>query len=1369
MSTADPGATAPSLTVAVTDHERRPVAGAEVSYVPAEGGLVTAETDARGRARFDASPVAPATVTVIAAGLAPDSRAVGGGYPTRPDGVEQFLLGPVGWPHYYRGRVRVPFQPVLDAVGVRVGTTTEADGPRADQVDRQLDVLPSGGSEPLRFADDHVVVVRLPELREPGEQAPTGDSASAPDAVVRDVAPGRARRLDDAVRRLNRQVEDTPALDHVGALVELDDRGASFLTDSLVVSFLTDDADPVQVAARHGLEVVKQFNALPRTYVLRSPAGAGYDLLDRIEAVASEPTVRYAEPDLVSTVEHDDVTPNDFLFGQQWDHRVIGTPRAWQVLRDLNAATTFGDPAVTIAVVDNGVDAGHPALNVTLTDGQPKIRQLFDFGAMVAHTNAVDSVQPDHGMCTASASAGATDNGEGTSGVAGNCHVIATRHPGSEARYAELYLWLAGLDADSTAAGFPAQLADGVDVITNSFGSSVDSPISALMQETFDALTDQGRGGRGTALFFSAGNDSVDLDTTNRRPWSMYGRCYGVAAATLADDGVTEVKAGYSNFGSTVDFCTLSNDNGPGGHNPPTGFGAFTGTRRDVPGGTAVPGTISNATSLSAASAAGTSTITVASVAGAVVGGSVLVGPAAAGTSRGRTITSVNAGARTVGLDMALPAAFATGTVVGFGPREYRTDFGGTSYATPVTAGVAALMYSANPQLSWQQVGDILRATAVKIDTGSTDPVGRWRDGAGRISTDVGYAGPLTSEWYGAGRIDAGAAVARAAWTVDLVTDRLQFKDVPEGETTFRAVRWDVHSLHASTFSTVTPPGGPFSMPLGQTDSLTGTADYALQQEGLIWVSYTGHAPGSSTSRTITVRHDQTGRTWSIPITANSIARRTACVELVLDSSGSMDAPSGVGANRRIDVLHYSAGILAEAVHEGDGVGVVGFDTDAGPVLSPPVGPLAEPNLFDPVRDSVRSAITSFAVNPAGMTSIGDGLQLAQSELGPVTGFDSKATVVFTDGFENSREFIADVAGSITDRTYAVALGRAENIRPVTLTAVTKGTGGYCVLTDDLDTDSRYKLAKYFLQILAGVKNDQIVVDPPVTLPPGVTVDVPFVLAETDFVVDAYLLTEFPQLVEMTLVTPDGDVVDPAFMASLTGRNYVRVGQDVVYYRLTLPAPIGSGARAGEWLARFHVSEEAVKKASRGDRGLTPEQVRQIIGEGVRGTVLVHASSDLRMTVDVRQDSFEPGAKALLHAELTEYDVPVEGRAEVQVVLTDPGGGQTTVVLPEVAPGVFEEATVTGTPGVWSALFQAHGKTFHGTPFTREDVRTIVTWEGGDRYEPREEPEPEVKRRRPRGRQVLEVIRKDPRLVELLSRRLESADLTLADLERELV
>jgi len=76
---------------------------------------------------------------------------------------------------------------------------------------------------------------------------------------------------------------------------------------------------------------------------------------------------------------------------------------------------------------------------------------------------------------------------------------------------------------------------------------------------------------------------------------------------------------------------------------------------------------------------------------------------------------------------------------------NYTEDFGGTSSACPGVAGLAALILSANPNLQWNQVKDILRQSAVKIDeeTGSYDSEGH-------------------SPFYGYGRPDATRAVELA-------------------------------------------------------------------------------------------------------------------------------------------------------------------------------------------------------------------------------------------------------------------------------------------------------------------------------------------------------------------------------------------------------------------------------------------------------------------------------------------------------------------------------------------------------------------------------------------------------------------------------
>lgn len=94
---------------------------------------------------------------------------------------------------------------------------------------------------------------------------------------------------------------------------------------------------------------------------------------------------------------------------------------------------------------------------------------------------------------------------------------------------------------------------------------------------------------------------------------------------------------------------------------------------------------------------------------------------------------------------------------------RYFEGFGRTSAATPIVAGVAALMRGVNPNLTWRDVKLILAASARKNDPGNPG----WEDGArlyGAGSDDDRYH---FNHEYGFGVVDALAAVDLArGWTL---------------------------------------------------------------------------------------------------------------------------------------------------------------------------------------------------------------------------------------------------------------------------------------------------------------------------------------------------------------------------------------------------------------------------------------------------------------------------------------------------------------------------------------------------------------------------------------------------------------------------
>ena len=97
---------------------------------------------------------------------------------------------------------------------------------------------------------------------------------------------------------------------------------------------------------------------------------------------------------------------------------------------------------------------------------------------------------------------------------------------------------------------------------------------------------------------------------------------------------------------------------------------------------------------------------------------------------------------------------------------RYNDEFSGTSAATPVVSGVAALLRQANPDLTWRGLKLILAASARKNDPTNTG----WTDGARKYDSDSVSDRYHFNHEYGFGMVDAGTAVAMAKeWTDNLL------------------------------------------------------------------------------------------------------------------------------------------------------------------------------------------------------------------------------------------------------------------------------------------------------------------------------------------------------------------------------------------------------------------------------------------------------------------------------------------------------------------------------------------------------------------------------------------------------------------------
>ncbi len=201
--------------------------------------------------------------------------------------------------------------------------------------------------------------------------------------------------------------------------------------------------------------------------------------------------------------------PNDPDFVGQWGLTQIGAPTAWEV--------SLGSSSLIVAIVDSGVDAGHPDLRKQLIPG-------YDF----VNDDADASDDNGHGTQMAGIVAAEAFNGLGIAGVAPHCTLMPIKV----------------LDASAT--GVYSTIADGIvyavdhgaRVINLSLAGSEASPI---LESAVDYAA-----ARGAVVVAAAGNDGAGDPA--------YPAAYANALAVSATDQRDKV-AGFSNYGSWVAFA----------------------------------------------------------------------------------------------------------------------------------------------------------------------------------------------------------------------------------------------------------------------------------------------------------------------------------------------------------------------------------------------------------------------------------------------------------------------------------------------------------------------------------------------------------------------------------------------------------------------------------------------------------------------------------------------------------------------------------------------------------------------------------------------------------------------------------------------
>lgn len=231
--------------------------------------------------------------------------------------------------------------------------------------------------------------------------------------------------------------------------------------------------------------------------------------LDLAREITNRPEIHWAEPNF--TIVAFDTVPNDPGFGNQWGHTHIGSVAAWDV--------STGGTEVTIAILDSGIDSGHPDLAAKIVAG-------YDFVDDDADPHDLHG----HGTHVAGIAAATTDNAVGIAGTSWGARIMPIRV------------------LDENASGTTADFTDGITWATQHGASILNLSLggpnySQAMQDAIDAAH-----AAGVLVIAAMGNYR-----TSGNPTNYPAACNHVLAVSAT--GPDGTWAYYSQYGPHCDLA----------------------------------------------------------------------------------------------------------------------------------------------------------------------------------------------------------------------------------------------------------------------------------------------------------------------------------------------------------------------------------------------------------------------------------------------------------------------------------------------------------------------------------------------------------------------------------------------------------------------------------------------------------------------------------------------------------------------------------------------------------------------------------------------------------------------------------------------
>jgi thermitase len=337
-------------------------------------------------------------------------------------------------------------------------------------------------------------------------------------------------------------------------------------SDRILVG-LASEQDLARLQAAYGLELLRQRD---NEFLFRVPPR--YDPLELSKEISEQSFVVYSEPDFITVGNHlprrattDGLISNAGLaVARQYAMAITSAKQAWNLQN--------GSRDIRIAILDEGVDTGHPDLT-------PVIAGSYDGtdGDAYQEPNAWDG----HGTSCAGLAAALPSGDLGLTGAGRGCSILAVRIAYSPAPRGD---WITTNEIIARSIDWSWQ--NGASVLSNSWGGGAPSNAVVL---AFERARTQGRNGLGCVIAIAAGNSSgpVQFPATIRN-------VLAVSASNEFDEFKTRTSRDGetwwgSCFGPQISIAApgvhnLTTDiRGAGGYSSTNYYDAFNGTSSATP------------------------------------------------------------------------------------------------------------------------------------------------------------------------------------------------------------------------------------------------------------------------------------------------------------------------------------------------------------------------------------------------------------------------------------------------------------------------------------------------------------------------------------------------------------------------------------------------------------------------------------------------------------------------------------------------------------------------------------------------------------------------------------------------------------------